>query len=256
MMTRRCFALSVAMVPFTLSLGGCGDDRWKDYNYKMTVYADGKAYSTVRHVEVTEGSTIQDSSGRRVDRKVEGQAVVIEAPSGPVFALMTPAEGDFGFGNYAAYVARPALMPAIGMPKESEAEQAVREYRESKPGFDGLADDADMHNAMLKVEGPRDLPRTIPNPDRYRGPREISVWPRLVRFRDGRDPKSIELVSPDSIGVSRITIEVTKDDISTGIEEKLPDYGPKSGFKDWYQSLQAGDLRQVSKDLFVKRAKK
>ena len=105
MMTRRTFALSATLLPLVLSLGGCGDDRWKDYSYKMTVYADGKAYSTVRHVTVTEGASIQSSSGRRVDRKVEGEAVIIDTPSGPVFALMTPADGQFGNGFYAAYVA-------------------------------------------------------------------------------------------------------------------------------------------------------
>lgn len=222
MMTRRSFALSAALVPLALSLGGCGDDRWKDYSYKMTVYADGKAYSTVRHVEVTEGTSIQSSSGRRVDRKVEGEAVVIDTPSGPVFALMTPADGQFGNGFYAAYVAEPALVPAIGKPKESEAEAAVREYREGQPGFDNLADDAEKHNAMLKVEGPRDLPKTIPYPDRNQGPRDVTVWPMFVRFGDIKDPRTMQAVSPQGIGATRITIEVTDDDVTTGIEKILP----------------------------------
>ncbi len=254
MMTRRTFALSAAAVSLALSLGGCGDDRWKDYSYKMTVYADGKAYSTVRHVTVTEGASIQSSSGRRVDRKVEGEAVIIDTPSGPVFALMTPADGQFGNGFYAAYVAEPALVPAIGKAKESEAEAAVREYREGQSGFDNLADDAEKHNAMLKVEGPRDLPRTIPYPDTNQGRRNVTVWPMFVQFRDVKDPKTIEPVSPESVGVSRITIEITKEDVTTGIEDLLPDYGPASGFKAWYQSLPSGDPRQISKDLFVKRA--
>lgn len=221
MVTRRMFALSAALVPLAFSLGGCGDDRWKDYNYKMTVYADGKAYSTVRHVEVTEGTSIQSSSGRRVDRKVEGEAVIIDTPSGPVFALMTPADGQFGNGFYAAYVAEPALIPAIGKPAESEAEAAVREYREGQPGFDNLADDAEKHNAMLKVEGPRDLPRTIPYPDRNQGPRDITVWPMLVRFGDIDNPNSVERVSPESVGISRITIEVTTDDETSKVNRIL-----------------------------------
>jgi len=253
MMIRRSFGLSAILV--SLSLGGCGDDRWRDYNYKMTVYADGKAYSTVRHVEVTEGTSIQSSSGRRVDRKVEGEAVIIDTPSGPVFALMTPAEGSFGNGYYAAYVAEPALVPAIGKAKESEAGAAVREYREAQPGFDNLADDAERHNAMLKVEGPRDLPRTISNPDRYRGPKDIAVWPKFVRFNDMKDPRSMEIVSADSVGVSNITIEVTDEETTTTIDAILPNYGPKSGFKEWYQNLPSGDPLQISKDLFLKRNK-
>jgi hypothetical protein len=187
----------------------------------MTVWLGDKSYSAVRHVKVEEGASIQDSSGRRVDRSVEGEAVVIETLSGPVFALMTPAEGQFGNGYYAAYVAEPALVPAIGKPKESDVGRAVREYGERQPDYDPLAGDARTHNAMLKVEGPRTLPRTIPNRDRYRGPRDIVVWPMLVHFGDIDDPKTVRKVSPESIGVTRITIEVTDDPVTTGIEKRL-----------------------------------
>lgn len=243
MVTRRTFALSAALVPLAFSLGGCGDDRWKDYNYKMTVYADGKAYSTVRHVEVTEGTSIQSSSGQRVDRKVEGEAVIIDTPSGPVFALMAPADGQFGNGFYAAYVAEPALVPAIGRPAESEAQAAVREYREGQSGFDNLADDAEKHNAMLKVEGPRDLPRTIPYPDRNQGPRDITVWPMFVRFGDIKDPKTVQIASPESIGVTRITIEVSDDEPTTGIEKTLP------WLDEYYDKMLDGQRIHNSNDL-------
>ena len=184
---RSLFSLLLA-----LTLTAC-DDRWTDYSYKMTVHVGD---STVRRTfergprppaparALEEGATIQDTSGRRVDRSVEGEAVVIETPSGPVFALMTPAEGDFGFGRYAAYVAEPALMANYGQPSEDIGP------RYGEPGYDGLADDAARHNAMLKVTGPRDLPRTVPNPDIYRGPKAIVVWPMLVRFGDITDPKT------------------------------------------------------------------
>jgi hypothetical protein len=221
MMERRTFLASAMMIPLAVSLGGC-DDRWKDYNYKMTVWIGDTPYSTVRHVKVEEGGTIQSSSGRRVDRSVEGEAVIIETPSGPVFALMTPADGQFGNGYFAAYVAEPALIPAINKPQESEAGRAVREYREEQPGFDQLADNATRHNAMLEAEGPRDLPRTIPYPDRKQGPRDVSVWPMFVRFGNINDPASVRQISSDAIGVSRITVEVTKEPVATKIESLLP----------------------------------
>lgn len=199
-----------------LTLTACGDDRWADYSYKMTVYVGDKAYSTVRHVKVEEGSTIQDSSGRRVDRSVEGEAVVIDTPSGPVFALMTPAEGDFGNGYYAAYVAEPALMANYGKPSEDIGP------RYGEPGYDGLADDAVRHNAMLKVEGPRDLPRTIPNLDTARGPRDIVVWPMFERFYSLDRPDTVQKVKPESIGVTRITIAVTDEKPELTIIQSLP----------------------------------
>ena len=221
MMKRRTFLASAALVPLALSLGACGDDRWTDYSYKMTVWVGDKPFSTVRHVKIEEGATIQSSTGRRVDRSVEGEAVIIETPSGPVFALMTPESGDFGFGQYAAYVAEPALVPALNRPRESGAGQAVREWREQQPGFDSLADGAERHRAMLKVEGPRELPRTIPNPDPYRGQRDIPVWPMFVRFGDINDPLTVREISPDSIGVSRITIAVTDENVTSGIEKNF-----------------------------------
>jgi hypothetical protein len=187
----------------------------------MTVWVGDKPFSAVRHVSVEEGSTIQDPSGRRVDYKVSGQAVIIETQSGPVFALLTPESGQFGFGNYGAMVAGPALVPAIGKPAESEAQKAIREYREEQPGYDWLAEDAKQHNAMLQVEGPHPLPRSIPNPDRYRGERTIPVWPLFVRFGDINDPKNVRKVSPESIGVTGITIEITDDDVTEGIEDRL-----------------------------------
>jgi hypothetical protein len=204
-MKRQTFLTSAALFALALPLGGCGDDNWKDYNYKISIHIGDRAYSAVRHVTLTEGATIQNSSGRRVDRSVEGQAVIVDTSTGPVFALMTPAEGEFGFGQYAAYVAEPAVVPSLGDPN-----------RWSVRG------EAATHNAMVQVKGSHDLPRTVPNPDPNRGPRDIPIWPMFVRFGDLTDPKTMREVSPQSIGVQRITIELTNEDTTTGIENMLP----------------------------------
>lgn len=207
------FLRLVAAIAFAALLSACGD-RYPDYSYKMTIVANGKEYSTVRHVRVEEGSTIQDSSGRRVDRTVEGQAVIIDTPSGPVFALMKPEEGDFGFGSYAARVAEPALMIALAQGEESEV---GRKGTKGERGIDYLADNPARHKAMLEVSGPQELPRTIPNPDPYRGG-PIHLWPLLVRFDALDKPESVRRVSADSLGISQITIEVTDESAARGIE--------------------------------------
>ena len=52
MMVRRMFerfVLGAMALSGLASLGGCNDDRWTDYSYKMTVYVGDKAYSTVRN---------------------------------------------------------------------------------------------------------------------------------------------------------------------------------------------------------------
>ena len=43
----------------------------------------------------------------------------------------------------------------------------------------------------------------------------------MVRFKDINDPKSVEKVDPASIGVKRIVLETTSDDVTTGIQKIL-----------------------------------
>jgi hypothetical protein len=221
------WSLAVVAASAMLGLSGCGDDRWTDYTYKMTVHAGGKAFSTVRHVTVEEGSSIQDSSGRRVDRRTQGEAVIIDENGRTYYALMVPADGQFGNGFYAAYVAEAALVPMIGKAAESDVDKAIREYAEEQPGFDQLADDAATHNAMLRVVGPHSLPRSIAGAPDGNGPTSMTVWPMFVTFDDPKDPKTVRAVSPEEIGVSKITIEITDEPVTTGIEGRL---GWRTGF--------------------------
>jgi hypothetical protein len=57
-----------------------------------------------------------------------------------------------------------------------------------------------------------------------------ALLPMLVRFRDIKDPRSVEGVSPDNLAASfgpgvrlrRATIEITRDRVTTGIGQTLP----------------------------------
>jgi hypothetical protein len=46
-------------------------------------------------------------------------------------------------------------------------------------------------------------------------------WPMILRFRDINDPKSVEQVDPEAIGVKRIMLETTGDEVTVGIEKRL-----------------------------------
>ena len=48
------------------------------------------------------------------------------------------------------------------------------------------------------------------------------LWPLFVAFHHINDPKSVYQVSPDEIGVKRITIEITDDDVSDQILHRVP----------------------------------
>src|SRR3546814_15700091 len=89
-------------------------------------------------------------------------------------------------------------------------------------GTESLDRMAATQRAMVKIAGPVDLPRTRPNPFPGGNPRELGAWPLFVTFDDPRNPRTVREVSPDNVGVSRITIEITGDDPSAGIERNLP----------------------------------
>lgn len=91
-------------------------------------------------------------------------------------------------------------------------------------------------------------------------PSEQSGLPRLVRFRDANDPRSMEVVNPadfaaafgDGVTFRRVTIQMTDDPVTFGIERRLPDFGPAPGFTEWRRSLPDGDPRRhISREDFV-----
>ena len=207
----------------------CSGDRFPDYSYKMTIHAGGQQFSSVRHVKVTEGMSI-------VSRKVEGEAVVIDRNGRTYYALLSRPEN----ADYAAFVAGMALRDHVPRDdaQRSEIQQAIDEWYEERSTQDSFGDAAEFLQAMVKVEGARDLPRTLP-PRRNREPMQAS--PMFVTFSNPSDPRTVREVSPEAIGIDRITIEITDEDVTTGIEERLPSFGPETGFQVWAEELEFGD---------------
>ncbi len=212
----------LAAIAGALLLSSCGD-RFPDYHYKMTVYVETlsgeKAFSSVRSVEVTERSTIQASSGRRLDYKLQGEAVILDLPGGrTVYALLSKPDKP----DYAKFIIGAALMAHA--PREApltSVDQAKKEAREKASPPEPYTDQSEELHKLLEVKGEKDLPRYAPNPDPYRGPRQIDHWPMFVTFGDPADPKTVREVSPESIGVKHITIAITDEPVTTGIEKKL-----------------------------------
>lgn len=211
--------LGLLQVPVALLVAACGGDAFPDYHYRMTIYADDKAFSSVRAIEQREVSSMVDSAGRRVERKLTGEAVILDLPGGTYYALLSKPDN----ADYASLIPGAALARHIGGDESrSDAEQAMNEARDearraADPGY-FLDDIAARSRAMTEVEGAKDLPRTLP-PRPGRAP--FQAWPMFVTFGDPQDPRTVREVSPDSIGVSRITIEITDEDVTTGIENKF-----------------------------------
>lgn len=219
MMSRRWVLGLIAVGVSALLLSGCGGDRFPDYSYKMTIYAGGKAFSSVRRVEREETISIVDSSGRTVKRSLVGEAVIIDLNGRTYYALLSKPDNQ----DYSKFIVGAALVPAIPVPAEkpkTEQQQAIDEWKrdQSLGKEDYLADIAKRDQEMLAVKGAHPLPRTLP-PRTGRPP--FQAWPMFVTFDNPDNPKTVREISPEAIGVSKITIEITDEPVTTGIEKRL-----------------------------------
>ena len=120
---------------------------------------------------------------------VVGEAVAVDLGGGRViFALLSGPEGRSIYAMVPRALNYPELKPPLS-----------RQFKphEWQEAFDEAADAEPL--AVLRRED----------------------YPMLVTFGDLDDPKSVEAVNPDAIGVRRITLQVTDDAVTTGIEKRL-----------------------------------
>lgn len=205
MMERRgmlgCLAL-VASVP----LFGCGLFMPSEtLRYRMTVTVEtpqgARSGSAVLESSMREGVRYGDAGG--IHYGLKGEAVAVDMPDGKtLFALLrSVARGD-PLGYHAtlfdmAILADPTLRAAYGlkpnqMPRWQESHPEIRRRKQA---------------ITLAPE----------------------LYPMLVTFRDIADPTSVERVDPGDLAASfdagvklkRITLEITDDPVTIGIEKRL-----------------------------------
>lgn len=205
MFNRRGFGRVVVACGIGLLLASCGQggDRPPDYRYRLTVEVDTpeglRSGSSV--IEVTQRMVRPGSNpaGTAVERRARGEAVAVDLPDGRTLFALLRSDNDIDWASY--------VMQVLGPNVEGES-------------FEQQLDD------MLALEGVIVLPRTFPPVGHLD---ERSAYPMLVTFADESDPTSAALVDPDDLaatfgeGVSlrRITVEMTDDPVTTGIEKRL-----------------------------------
>lgn len=167
----------------------------ESYRYRVTIEVDTpqgiRTGSSVWETKATEGSGIPDTARRVTNR---GEAVAVELPVGTLFALLR--DDEYGV-DYPHYVVRRHLgnHPDRSIAMTSDWKTNMATIAKLKPTFDLY-------------------------PDEY---------PFLVRFRDVKDPTSVEKVNPadlsasfgDGVKLKRITIAVTTDSVTKGLVERL-----------------------------------
>jgi hypothetical protein len=135
------------------------------------------------------------SETRPVNAGLRGEAVALDLPDGPVFAILEIRNG----GPFLFSAVTDALSPIEGrVPRPSDLIAQIDSLGSFWSG---------RREADLKREN----------------------WPMIVRFGDLRDPKTAEVVAPESVGITRVRVETTSDPITVGLAKRLPWLVPLGG---------------------------
>jgi hypothetical protein len=181
-MNRR-HALGILALAGAGLLTGCGVSS-ASFRYRMTV--EGQHHGTAVYellAEKVNGLRLADEKpGGAI---IKGQALVIETETGPVFVLLHAIGGG---DDRPGEVIR-TLAPDIPWNGQPNFWKAVNHLGGWFGGAKG------------------ELPR--------------AEWPTMVRFRDLSDPKSVEKVEPETLGITHIWLETTSDLVTTGVEKRL-----------------------------------
>jgi hypothetical protein len=175
----------------SLLLAGCGVAGGRSsYRFRMTIEVETPAGLKV-------GSSVMEVSAERqvsltsethpVSAGLSGEAVEVDLPGGPFFALLTIRDGG------------PQLFQAVS--------NALSPLETATPGVEDYMAQTEKLGSKWIGSYTADLPR--------------EAWPMMVRFRNPSDPKTVEQVDPAAIGVKRIGLETVSEAVTTGIENRL-----------------------------------
>lgn len=224
-MTRRDFAGAAGLGAFSVALGGCQllGLEWR-YRYRLTA-------EVVRGGERYRGSSVIEVIRERgptgIGGKARGEAAAVDIPgAGTLFLLLRSEKWGADW---------PFIMPHHAFQEQLGSVNMV---------------DAALLTRLSSMNGAK----VVLSPEFY---------PQLVRFRDIRDPKSVELVDSGNLATSfgfgvalgQILVELTPDPVTQNIGKELPWLGAypetrldreyKSGIRpNLSQRLADGDFRQ------------
>lgn len=219
MMARRGFLASLGG-GFPALLGGCGvfGSTYR-YRYKMTVEVDtpeGLRSGSAVHEQIVSKSNIDlgDLSAKR-GMRTRGEAVAVDLAGGQTLFALIP---------------------------ESEVAQAALDPQWNNDWVDSAQRIRDVETP----QGPLAL-RPEKAADRFA---KSTGYPKLVRFRAIDNPASVEEVDPANLANSfhpgyrlkGITVQVTDDPVTTGIEERF-------AWRDYYRDRHFDGTATIIEDM-------
>ena len=206
-------SLSLILSPLLAGCNGAISNEFEPIRYRLTAVIDTpegpRSGSSV--IAVTWAMTRTKPPLGGSGYTVKGEAAAVDLPGGrTVFVLLRSAEEV----DWAAWVIK--RIPTAGMIEQAKPATSDRaeQIASEKRYLDLVRADRGVH-AVWRPEPPHNLPG-------------LSV-PYFVRFRNIADPKSVEQVDPNNLAKSfgpgvklkSLTVQVTSDPVSTGIEKKL-----------------------------------
>lgn len=185
-----------------LLLSGCLSET-ETFRYRLTVEVETpqglRAGSSVIEVEQNLGRSAASPANSQIYRKVRGEAVAVDLPDGQTLYALLRSENNVDWAS--------SIVQALS------------------PSVEGESFEERFDNVLL-LEAPVEVPRVWTEDGLMKGK---SAYPMLVTFGDEADPTSVERVDPDDLAASfgagvrlkRITVELTDDPVTRGIEERL-----------------------------------
>lgn len=236
--TRRTFVTFA--VGAALMLAGC-DTPARRFRERLTLYVETpegavSGSSVIEHETRFQDGWLGGLAGHSLVDGTRGEAVVVSLGSrGLLFALLTrdrtrdgpwPHHGG-GPGGYEYVVFKDlAEQATIGSGGNSNKRIAL------------------FIDALNELKPKGDVP--------------FDILGLFVRFRDPKDPTTVERVDPADLAASfgsgvrltRVTIEIVDEPLTIGIEKFMPSYGAESGFSNWRRALAYSDVRNFGPEAF------
>jgi hypothetical protein len=205
------FRFSTVAVLAALSaaaLSGCAPSV-PDYHYRLTVEVETpqglRTGSSVIAVD-NDMQTNMNGGGYLLYQRARGEAVAVDLPGGrTLFALLRGADGEDSWAGTLLFELTPPP-PYRPADKESYRTDRVR--------------NAAANRKVIVV------PPMLPHRDKLYA---AAAYPLFVTFHNVCDPKTVVRVDPDNLVASfgpgvkirRITVQITNDPMTTGIEKRL-----------------------------------
>jgi hypothetical protein len=225
-MARAVQAAWLLLVASLLPSCALAEDAAPDYRYRLTVEVDTpeglRTGSSVIEVQQTLVRAGGSPANQAVERRVRGEAVAVDLPSGKTLFALLRSENNVDWASYVFVYLAP--------------------QKKGEP-FAAQLDD------VLEVKGEQVLPRMWPPVSFLK---ERSAYPMLVTFGDLADPTSVAQVDPDDLAATfgegvrlkRITVQLTDEPVTIGIEKRLgwlPNYYDKMLSGDRFQNIKNKD---------------